>query len=340
MKKFYFVLIVCLCQELSNAQIISTDENAIRAGEMVVKQQVDYKDPGSYGKNLLWDFTMLNPINESYEVKYFIPDSSKMDTLCGMEHRTRYYYTTNADTLWRTGYENPTTYISYTEPEALMRYPFRYGDSIKTYFEGTGQYGHRIRMAVSGNTIVKADATGELRLPKQTYTQALRTYTLRKYIESGIDSTEMEVKQYDWYVKGSRYPVFESIIVSTIDHDSAQLAFKTSFYYPIQTNEEDNSSATGAHIEISEIQTIFTEAAFLPNPVESDLTISYRLTRDAEIWFSVHNAAGIPLYSSRPQREQEGYQTKIINMSGWMTGAYTLYVHVDDMILQNVILKK
>jgi len=60
------------------------DRNAYRAADRIVKQQVEFKDPGSSGTQLTWDFSNLQLINDDYKLNYFIPDSLKMDTICGM----------------------------------------------------------------------------------------------------------------------------------------------------------------------------------------------------------------------------------------------------------------
>jgi len=65
----------------------------------LVKQQIGFKDPGSSGKALNWDFSSVKPINEEYSLNYFIPDSTDMFRLCGMEHNTRYYFRLQHDIL-------------------------------------------------------------------------------------------------------------------------------------------------------------------------------------------------------------------------------------------------
>ena len=52
------------------SQKLTTTCNAYRAADKIVKQQIDFKDPGSSGKNLNWDFSIVQPINEEY--KHFI----------------------------------------------------------------------------------------------------------------------------------------------------------------------------------------------------------------------------------------------------------------------------
>ena len=101
--KLFLALSAILCVSMVHAE-----------DNIYIKQQVAYKDQGASGKELTWDFGMLSPINEEYTVAYSIPDSNYMHQWCATEHRTRYYYTLTADTIWRTGYENPTTSRSDT----------------------------------------------------------------------------------------------------------------------------------------------------------------------------------------------------------------------------------
>jgi hypothetical protein len=75
-----------------------------------------------------------------------------MDTLCGMEHNTRYYYSQKQDSLWAIGFENSTTLMDYLKPELKLRLPFCYGDTLRSNFEGKGQYSHRLDLKVKGFT--------------------------------------------------------------------------------------------------------------------------------------------------------------------------------------------
>jgi len=354
MRKKTTLIAMLLVLVLSAQQIrLTTDRNAYRPADQIVKQQVEFKDPGSSGKELTWDFRMLQPINEVYTLNYFIPDSTFMNRLCGKEHNTRYYYRQQNDSLWVTGFENSTTSMEYNAPELKLKYPFSYGDTLFSSFEGKGQYSHRIELGVKGYTRVEADAEGELLLPDfETVKKALRIRTLRYYTETGNDSLEMTLDTYAWYAEGIRYPVFESIKTSINKKGDKKdekgesmndsTVFTTSFYYPpekqttqIQTDPilSEEKDAVGA-------VSVFTEAQLMPNPVMSNLYLNYKLTRPANIWFSVHNNIGIPLCQTTPQYNLQGYNYATINMSNLITGTYTLYVHVDDMVIQRVVVKK
>jgi hypothetical protein len=94
----------------------------------------------------------------------------------------------------------------------------------------------------------------------------------------------------------------------------------------------ENSAATGA-------AAVFTNANYLPNPVISDLHITYTLARDANIWFSVHNNTGLQFCQTPPSNKPAGDGETIIPMSHLIQGTYTLYIHVDDMIMAHTVIK-
>ena len=232
-----------------------------------------------------------------------------------------------------------------------------------------------LHLKVKGWTRVQADAEGELKLPDGiTVANALRTHTTRYYTQTGKDSIQMTLDTYIWYAKEVRYPVFESI--KTILHlkikntanpspsgEGAQRAdevtgseqgsqvsdttiFYTSFYYTpkeLEQQQKDlmsNDSTDMYGNPIPEAERIFTEARMNPNPVISDLIIDYKLTRKAQIWFTVHNNIGVPMRQTTPQLLDKGYHQNQIPMGGLVQGTYTVFVHVDNMIIQRVVIKK
>jgi hypothetical protein len=161
-KKMTFFSMLLVYVLSAQNQKLTSDRNAYRPADRIVKQQVEYKDPGSTGKELTWDFRTLQPINEEYKLDYFIPDSTHMDTLCGMEHSTRYYYSQKRDSLWAVGFENYTTLMEYLKPELKLRFPFGYGDTLRSNFEGTGQYSHRLDLKLKATPVWKP-------MPKANY---------------------------------------------------------------------------------------------------------------------------------------------------------------------------
>jgi len=345
---------IIICVNAQTSHTLTTDRNAYRAADNIVKQQVEFKDPGSSGRGLFWDFSMVQPINEGYSLKYFIPDSTNMIRLCGQEHNTRYYYLQEHDSLQAVGFENSTTYMEYPIPELRMHFPFVYGDSLYSTFEGKGEYCHRLKLAIKGYTRVMADAEGDLKLPEfETVKKALRVRTLRHYTETGKDSLEMTLDTYSWYAAGIRYPVFESVKTTLSKKGDKKdelgesmkdtTVFSTSFFYPpekqtsqVQTDPippESKEAILGA-------AAVFTEAHYMPNPVVDNLKIDYKLSRKAKVWFTIHNNIGIQLLATSPQNGVEGYSNTTLNMSSLNTGVYSLYVHVDDMVMRMNVVKQ
>jgi hypothetical protein len=101
----------------------------------------------------------------------------------------------------------------------------------------------------------------------------------------------------------------------------------------LSNNSQNNTSPTGA-------AAVFTNASWLPNPVEDNLYIDYTLARNATVWFTVHQNGGIPLCQTPPVQKPAGINQTIIPMSHLITGTYTVYVHVDNMLLTEPIIKK
>ena len=352
MKKIILLLVftsaclVCYAQQ----QRLTGNLNAIAVGDSIVKQQVEYKEAGSTtGRNLTWDFSELKPINDSYTVRYFHPAPINKTLICGLEHRTRYYYRLLRDSLWLIGYENPTTFMQYSKPELRMRFPLAYGDTFSSNFEGEGEYSHRFSLEIKGHSRTKVDAEGELTLPNNLKIQnALRTHTIREYTETGKDSLTMTMEIYAWYAEGSRYPVFESIKSTTHrrHRNSVQDStfFTTSFYYPPVKREADFadllSGVTGTeNTDGSGIYAIIGSISTMPNPVVDNLNINFEIKRDAQMWFTVHNNLGVPVTRTAPVNYTTGMYDVTVSMAGQIPGVYTLYVHADGMVLNLNIIK-
>lgn len=342
-QKFVFLFIV-LTLLVNGQSSITSERNYFRIGDRITKQQVEYKDPGPFGQKITWDFSMLTTLNDKYKINYFSRTRGDTTRMVAHEHDTRYRYLLKNDTLWLTDYQNRTTRMVFDQPEAQLVYPFRYGDFVNSYFSGKGMYSETVDLEAAGTTYVIVDATGELITPtKKKLENVLRVRKVRDYTEIGIDSVSLRLESYSWYALGYRYPVFETYKSYIIQSDTTLENFSTSFYYPIEELYElapDPANEAVLDTQPEDINTVFTEASYQPNPVENVLTINYKLTRPAQIWFSVHNNIGISVCQTGNQHLSEGYNSTAINMGHLITGTYTLYVHVDDMVMNMTIIKK
>lgn len=335
-------MLVATMVQSSSAIELRAYPNRLEAGLSYVKEQVEYKDPGASGTECQWDFRQLKSLSNDYPVEYFVPDSSRMNVICGHEGRNRNYYKQENDSIWCIRYENSTFYIDYSCPELLLRFPFVYGDTLSSSFEGNGRYRNQASLFVKGSTRVSADASGVLKLPGETFEDILRTHTERQYTQINNDSVSIKSDIYAWYVSQIGRPIFESKIVTLQGAGADTTLSAVSYYYPPEylIAQENLTEKDSTETEVLEIEQIFTEAEYLPNPVENDLTIRYRLTRASTIWFTLHSSGGVCVRQTTNHEEDEGLHTQIIPMSGLMQGVYTLYVHVDDLVLSVNIIKR
>jgi hypothetical protein len=164
---------------------ITKDLQSFRSGDKLTKQQVQYKDPGRSGTDVLWDFSTLKPINKNYLVEYYTPAVKRNgDSVCitCLEHRTMYKYVNKGDSLLLMGFENSGSKMSLENPEYVMRYPFTIGDSIVSLFKGNGSYENALASKTEGSLYVVADAIGTLILPDgDTLVNALRVKIQHSY---------------------------------------------------------------------------------------------------------------------------------------------------------------
>jgi hypothetical protein len=351
MKNYLFVLLMCCIStgtfaQARNATMLTKKRNLPHAGDSIIKQQVEYVDPGASGRDITWDFRNVHPVDDAYNLRYkaITPDTLQ---LMGIEHRTIYRYQVKGDTLLHTGFENATTLMEYTQPEIKMRFPFRYGDTISSHFEGKGEYCHRISLHVAGKTTIAADGTGILYTPQGLeFKNVLRVKNLREYTETGVDSVIMRLETYSWYVKGNHYPVFETVKTATQKIGKEETEHKVaSFFYPPmnQTQQTDTLGLAEKETDpgnLPEIDRIFTNCRLLPNPVESQLRIEYDLAQNATVNFSLHDAIGVPKITTSPKQQQVGHYTETISMGGFSKGIYPLYVTVNGMVKTLHVVKR
>jgi hypothetical protein len=240
-------------------EILSVETNMFRANDTIVKQQVEYKNPGKTGENVFWNFGKLKPVDEKYTVSYSLV-SDTTAAIAGTEHQTRYYYELRNDSLLLCGYENPTTQVTYRMPEILLRFPMRYGNKTEGYYSGDGTYCDKLDVEAYGSSKSLADATGVLILPNgDTLRHVTRVRTIKLVSEKILplspdrlsaknkklpfstdsiqrhldtDSVVLMTDTYRWYAAGYRYPVFETVRTGNYRDKGKTTYFTTAFFYP------------------------------------------------------------------------------------------------------------
>lgn len=243
---------------------LKKEYNMFRGEDVIIKQQLKYKNPGRAGANVLWDFGKQEAINEKYKLSYTQLEEDSVVTGC--EHNTLYHYLLRNDSLYSLGYENPTTLMHNQRPELLLTFPFSYQKRIEGYYYGTGNYCHRLDLIAQGKTVTWGDTYGMIILPNgDTLQHVLRVRSLKKIAEKMIpylqkdsviqpvvnidsinyhlknDSVYMQVETYKWYAEGYRYPIFETVENVTYKNQKPLKHFNTAFLYSLDKHSYLNN---------------------------------------------------------------------------------------------------
>lgn len=349
MKNNVFILIILLqlLFEVVNAQSVHTltyHKNKYRASDVIVKQQLKYIEPGMNGENLVWDFSDLELINEKYRIDYFSRDKSDSNFVSCYEHNTFYHYSYLNDTLWLNEYNNRSVIMKYHKPEAYLRFPFEYGDTLISTFFGTGVYYQRLDLIAEGRSIVVADAAGSIITPERdTLTNILRVSRLKEYINVGMDSSLITVQSYHWYKKGERYPIFETIKSFEQRNDTVINGFSTSFYFTEISREQlpyDLANIVDEEAIYEEsTETMILNCEIFPNPVISDMQISYELSASAKVSYFISDVIGRPWLIIPSELLDAGTHTRQINLTGYPIGEYALNIVVNDKVFRRTVIK-
>ena len=356
---------------------LNTSHNHLRAGDVLIKQQVEYTDPGEPGKDRLWDFSKVKTVNDGYTLTYSLPplqgdslyilgssrykktDQAAHSLIVGTEHNTMYYYRMTGDSLLQTGHENPTIQLEYTRPLVHMAYPLNYGQTIASGYRSKGLYSGTVDMQSQGTVVTTADAYGKLVLPDgDTLNPVLRVKTVQTILATDENSQDkgkaLEICR--WYSKGYRYPVFET--VRNINLGDSTEIFSTAFFFPPQdhlyldTDPEnqklldelwdlENQQPDKAAEPIKEItlEDILTCKVY-PNPVITTMNLEYEIKEDADVSFQLYSVTGNMVKTIRNKRRPVGKYTETMDCSGIQPGNYVLRIEANGVRGNYVIVKK
>ena len=341
MRRYSFPLLVGLVWMFVpylSAQILTAERHRPCKTDTLLAYKLPYIAVSDIGRNCIWDFSNLPTDSaEIIDVSYFSPSTNDTARIGLHREHTNYYFRYAQDTLWGTGYENSRTRVRYSCPMPMMSFPFAYGDSLSVTFSGIGQYCHMLPLSVNGVDSVFADATGRLILPDLTIDTALRVHMKYSYVTTTYDTVQVTEDTYRWYDETIRYPLLEiQKVITKGKHDTVEYA-KT--YYIPQEPDDVNTRKSPRLLPEDTINPSDPNILCLPNPVLSDLHISYQLIQDADVYISIHYNGGSSMYSSATQRQSSGSHDAIINMSAYPVGTYVVYLCIDNIEYSTTIIK-
>ena len=353
---------------LSAQHSLQIEHNLPRAGDVIIKQQVEYKDPGRSGENVLWDFGKLKSVNDEYTLSYSEPvavnDSMYimgMDTillknladgslLIGTEHNTMYYYYFTGNRWWVLGHENPATLLQYTKPLIAGAYPMQYGDTSRYDYESKGLYSSTVPFTANGKAQIHADAHGMMILPSgDTLRNVLRTHTvqsIRQVFQTGDTAVEnhSSVQTCKWYSKGYRYPIFETIQTSVGVDETENVNFETAFFFPPQEHyylEDDLDNLALLENETDSVANPWEGLTynFYPNPVKNDLNIEVFMPKRGRVRMRLTSRPGMTVWKKDFGEWQQGVQKASVSMPAFPVGEYVLNMWFDGYLVGEKILK-
>jgi hypothetical protein len=356
---------------------LSSIHNHLRAGDVLIKQQVEYKDPGNSGPNRLWDFSKLKSVNNEYTLTYNTPpldgDSVYIlgnncfdmegikdnELIVGTEHNTMYYYRFTNDSLLQLGHENPSVILDYTNPVTHLVFPLNYGQAVTSSYQTKGLYSGTVDISTRGDLITKADAYGKLVLPSgDTLSPVLRVRTEQTIYDSQVENISHNGKQLEtckWYTKGYRYPVFET--VRNINRSDSTEIFATAFFFPPQDHlyldtDPDNQALLDELWDMDKKQPQEDNTAktvtlqdimsckMYPNPVESILNLEYELKEDARVSFELYSLDGMPVKKIAAKSKSKGMYYETLDCSSLYPKNYVLRITANGAFVNEIIIKK
>ena len=357
---------------ISAQHSLQKETNAPRAGDILLKQQVEYKDPGRSGENVLWDFSQLGNQNEEYELAYDTVGS----ILVGAEHQTVYHYKFEGDSLLLSGYENATTHMKGLRPELVRKFPVSYGDSSITCFHNRGSYGDRLQVDIMGTLTFHADSYGMMILPdKDTLTNVIRLKTVKRMVEDikplnilrkdklaqpeemvstdsinsrlSADALVMETETCQWYAYGYRYPVFETIRNRNIINGKSEDYFSTAFFYPpqdhyyLETDPENKAIVEAQKKGKKDDPLAGSTFNVYPNPIGAALDVEIFIPIGANIKIQVRSIVNKSVYinENKGKLASGSYHFRF-DTAKLPKGYYLLSIWADNYLFSEPLLKQ
>jgi hypothetical protein len=372
MKRIVIFLLLGIPGILAAQHVLQSELNLPRMGDEIIKQQVEYKDPGRSGENVIWNFGQLQSINNEYSLVYSEPgligDSIYilgLDTIpaseiipgdlwIGAEHNTLYYYRFADSRLWTLGHENATTILQYSKPLLSGVFPVHYQDVHTNTYTSKGLYSSSIPFENAGSIRLEADAYGMMVLPSgDTLRNVMRTQAIRSFSETlptaEGDSVTLNTQQenYQWYSKGYRYPIFETMRTVFMEDSTEIDRFETAFFYPPQEHfylDDDEENLAILESETDENTPIDPWAGLsyniFPNPVKTFLDVELYLPRQAHIRIQLRNTMGNIFLNEEKGNYPVGICSFRFDAYAYPVGNYIIDIWLDDHLISGIIMKR
>lgn len=330
-----------LCFIRANAQVLLHDGNMPCSGDSFIVYQQPYVEFADSGTNCIWDFSFLLEDN-AISLNYYDSVLFENDILCKHQETELIYYQNKSDTIYVVGRESALFKLTYHTPMPIIKFPFRFGDTIVQPFTICAEWGNYVSQTTTGDIRIKADATGQLILSTDTLDSIIRVSTREKYNSLNTDTLSLTCYSWKWYSQRYRQPIVETVKV--LKGDSISIAY--SLYYPVLYDSTKNikrSSATHPRMDNDDViisDVIIDNMTYQPNPVVTDLLVNYRLHATTSVSVVLYSAVGICVYYLSLLEQESGCHNLQIPMDMLPSGVYTLCINTSSSYFSAEIIKR
>ena len=283
------------------------------------------------GNGLMWDCSSASSDQEQYIC--FRPGQNNSFSV--YDGFTRYHLLRQEDTTFLTGYENSSFKIALSQP-AIRFCDISYGDTVRTDVNGEGEYCHSTSYHITGSAYLTTDATGSIWLPAGKFS-VFRSRYHRDILMQGLDTVNILEDTYLWFSPAVSFPLFEQHEVREISEEKDSLVLCQALFYDL--SEEDLLQI--AHLDSLSLSSspIISSLSHFPNPVKTDMLVSYTLGIDAQVTILVTTDSGLPMWRANLGWQEAGEHTLTVDMSGFPLGAYELHACAGGLIISETVLK-
>ncbi len=291
MRKLYISIVCVVFAATLQAQTVLTYQTHGLVADHVNEMKITkYVNPGTEGRNVVWDFRTLELVKDftgtlddpafSKGSGVFIESNAVLE-----EFGNYFFFKSNEVGIEQHGFMSSTgtTTIVYDQPFVKMRYPFSYGSSYAGSFGGTYNSNNRTLGNIQGSYAVSGDGLGTLLLPGgNVYENVLRVKEVKSYTQSlNGRPYDVEIVTYRWYVNEHRFPILVLIKSSSFFSNNRTSESTQAAYNPVAITPLDVTTA-----ESSNGLTVF------PNPYKDQINIRFSIDKTSNVKLAVFDLNG------------------------------------------------
>lgn len=332
----------------SHAQMCITAGQSPRHDDTVERYQTIAFTPGTRGQSKTWDYSNLDK-DKTRPMRYWQSDT--LGTLACKTSGLLRYFRASGDSLLNFGYETNRLKVALDQPGLALRYPFSYGDSISSSYQGRGDLYDHTHARVFGTLSVTADAEGTLITPDgDTLRHVLRLHTHRvqgthpnRYEQPfspdsipwflSADNDAADIDTYQWYSQEYRYPIMELTTVNGSNGMQTSIAY----YSPpssmekqevpetmqLSIKQQDPQGTSNPKTrEDNDMLADLIEDRKISRQAEGTLDISYTINKATELAVGLYTSDGKAVWTVPAKSMPSGTYSQEVTVSGLQPGVY------------------